>query len=358
MVGTLRLLFCTLCIVGGIRNDLEPGLEQDMTGSSSTIDDVADTSDSGLTTATQISADAESERWPKKTLHISALKQKPGCAEPFDVKKCVSWGKKCERGYQPVHCLLAKKDEPLNLARFKDPDDLTGRIVPMPNLADRSTYETGSGTLKELLFKDGIDALPGLTYPLNPVGRTGTYGRGLLWKWGPNHAADPIVTRKNPDTGKLQLVVIKRQDTGAWALPGGMVDPGETTSVTVKREFKEEAGNVPEEARALFERLIDELFASPELVYTGYVDDPRNTDNSWMETAAYHFHCNDELGPRLPLHAGDDAVGVKWGNVEMNNDKKKVLVDGMPLYASHGMWVLEVAKKMESKGVPPIIKRM
>ena len=29
----------------------------------------------------------------------------------------------------------------------------------------------------------------------NPAGRTGMCGRGLLGKWGPNHAADPIVTR-------------------------------------------------------------------------------------------------------------------------------------------------------------------
>lgn len=27
------------------------------------------------------------------------------------------------------------------------------------------------------------------------MGRTGMIGRGLLGKWGPNHAADPIVTR-------------------------------------------------------------------------------------------------------------------------------------------------------------------
>lgn len=31
--------------------------------------------------------------------------------------------------------------------------------------------------------------------PLNPVGRTGIIGRGHLGHWGPNHAADPIVTR-------------------------------------------------------------------------------------------------------------------------------------------------------------------
>lgn len=32
-------------------------------------------------------------------------------------------------------------------------------------------------------------------YPLNPMGRTGIRGRGVLGRWGPNHAADPVVTQ-------------------------------------------------------------------------------------------------------------------------------------------------------------------
>lgn len=35
--------------------------------------------------------------------------------------------------------------------------------------------------------------------PLNPFGRTGLIGRGLLGRWGPNHAADPIITRWKRD---------------------------------------------------------------------------------------------------------------------------------------------------------------
>lgn len=31
--------------------------------------------------------------------------------------------------------------------------------------------------------------------PQNPFGRTGIALRGLLGRWGPNHAADPIVTK-------------------------------------------------------------------------------------------------------------------------------------------------------------------
>ena len=41
-------------------------------------------------------------------------------------------------------------------------------------------------------------------YPVrNPHGRTGISGRGLLGRYGPNHAADPVVTRwKRTDDGE------------------------------------------------------------------------------------------------------------------------------------------------------------
>ncbi|MCP9262304.1 hypothetical protein DINM_005583 [Dirofilaria immitis] len=75
--------------------------------------------------------------------------------------------------------------------------------------------------------------------PLNPIGRTGLRGRGVLGRWGPNHAADPIVSRFH--YGRLQFVGISRRDSGEWAIPGGMVDAGEDVRETLKREFMEEA---------------------------------------------------------------------------------------------------------------------
>ena len=85
-----------------------------------------------------------------------------------------------------------------------------------------------------------MNALQGDNEPLNIRGRTGLKGRGVLGKWGPNHAADPIVTRWKRDSGGgevandaesgkpiLQFVSIQRRDTKEWAIPGGMVDPGE-----------------------------------------------------------------------------------------------------------------------------------
>ena len=106
--------------------------------------------------------------------------------------------------------------------------------------------------------------------PLNPRGRTGLRGRGLLGQWGPNHAADPIVTRYNPETGELQMVAIKRNDTGDWAIPGGMVDEGESVTVTFRREFTEEAGGHMEQGlKARFEELTTELFKNGDPVYCG-----------------------------------------------------------------------------------------
>jgi ADP-ribose pyrophosphatase len=56
-------------------------------------------------------------------------------------------------------------------------------------------------------------------------------GRGLLGRWGPNHAGDPVVTRwakTQQDTKHkvLEIILINRKDSGNLALPGGMIDPG------------------------------------------------------------------------------------------------------------------------------------
>ncbi|XP_044285329.1 ADP-ribose pyrophosphatase, mitochondrial isoform X2 [Varanus komodoensis] len=188
--------------------------------------------------------------------------------------------------------------------------------------------------------------------PRNPVGRTGIVGRGLLGRWGPNHAADPVITRwkrngsgnkvTHPVSGKniLQFIAIKRKDCGEWAIPGGMVDPGEKLSAALKREFSEEALNALQKTEAEkeeMEKQLNRLFSQDHfVVYKGYVDDPRNTDNAWMETEAVNYH--DESGEvmdNLHLEAGDDAGKVKWIDIS----------EKLKLYASHVDFIRLVAEK-------------
>ncbi len=154
--------------------------------------------------------------------------------------------------------------------------------------------------------------------PLNPIGRTGLTGRGLLGKWGRNQAGDALLTSIDIQSRRLQLLVIARKDSGQKALPGGMVEGGETTAITVARELFEETG-------AKFD------FEIATMVYAGVVDDPRNTDNAWMETTVLHKHLTTDERAAMHLKAGDDAQAVHW--VAVN---KELLAS---MYASHGDFV-------------------
>jgi len=205
----------------------------------------------------------------------------------------------------------------------------TKEALKFNELDDKVDRTSHLGTYQ--LFTNGV--------PRNPIGRTGMTGRGLLGRWGPNHAADPIVTRwsldakdeirKKDNLPVLEFVAIKRRDTSQWAIPGGMVDPGENVSATLKREFGEEALNSIQASKKQKEELeerIEELFENGITIYKGYVDDPRNTDNAWMETVAVNFHDEDGSSvANIPLNAGDDAKDVRW-----------LPIDGhLNLYASH-----------------------
>lgn len=199
--------------------------------------------------------------------------------------------------------------------------------------------------------------------PLNPMGRTGMIGRGLLGCYGPNYAADPIVTRFKD--GILEMVAIQRGDTGEWAIPGGMVERGATVNATLRNEFNEEAlGNTLGTGNAEYnsgvhncsnvkskedseyiakiaslQEHVDKLFKNGTYVYKGWVDDPRNTDWAWMETTVVHFHIPDDSPiHNIELRPATDATGAKWYKIADASDLKK-------LYASHGEFVLKAIKE-------------
>ena len=69
------------------------------------------------------------------------------------------------------------------------------------------------------------------------------------------------------------------------------------------------------------------------------VDDPRNTDNAWMETQAFWFHfaTEDDLGRKL--QAGDDAVGAQWVDLDADFDINC-------LYADHSEIVIQLFREI------------
>lgn len=79
--------------------------------------------------------------------------------------------------------------------------------------------------------------------------------------------------------------------------------------------------------------MLDDFFQKGEEIYRGYVDDPRNTDNAWIETMAYNYH--DETGTsvgKMRFEAGDDARNVRWTDIDKS----------LNLYASHKYFIKDV----------------
>ncbi len=165
--------------------------------------------------------------------------------------------------------------------------------------------------------------------PMNPHGRTGMEGRGLLGKWGANFAADNIITRPTEDGTGVEVFLIRRSgkdsSEGMLAFPAGMTDKDETSAESARREFEEETGIPP-------------MGTPGEIVYRGYVDDPRNTDNAWIESTFFHSHFSREETSTI--------VGNTEGNEEVQETGwftvTPQLIAGMA--ASHGK-MLELALK-------------
>ena len=121
-------------------------------------------------------------------------------------------------------------------------------------------------------------------------------GKGVYWNWGPNYTADNIVLCQD------HVLLIKRKDTGLWALPGGHVDEHEIDTSAAVRELAEETGLV----------MTSDVVA--EEIYRGPVVDPRLTGHAWPETTAVRYRLNQEL-PEVVGY--DDADEAAWVPVEV-----------------------------------------
>lgn len=115
---------------------------------------------------------------------------------------------------------------------------------------------------------------------------------------------------------------------GQWAIAGGgMLDGNERATEAARRELGEEVAVA-----------ID--FDNAPTVYQGYVDDPRNTNNAWMETDAFRVHLPEGTAVALDAQQAE-AYAAQWHAVDedfLNN-----------LYASHGDLVRRAVSQWQAE---------
>ncbi|XP_067842996.1 transient receptor potential cation channel subfamily M member 2-like [Heptranchias perlo] len=184
----------------------------------------------------------------------------------------------------------------------------------------------------------------------NPRGRTGLRGKGSLRCFGPNHAMYPIITRfkRNSDDcvpvkgpkSLLEFLVV-RYPGEDWDLPAGILDPGETFPKSLKLILNPKILD-------MFQNLLKEAIQ----IYSGYVDDPRNTDDAWIETQVLNFHLEDE-NPLINTITSRGPAGMSSrmklpllmeGTVQQASVQWQVVKQGVPVCVLYKDYLQRVAE--------------
>ena len=117
----------------------------------------------------------------------------------------------------------------------------------------------------------------------------------------PHAAADSAVFRD----GKLLL--IRREDNGLWAMPGGSVDVGETLAEAAVRELREETGleGQAEKFLGAFDSRLWKFPAKSHLnVFVFLVEAPDGEPQCMPETIGVGFWSRDQLPDLSPGDSG------------------------------------------------------
>eukprot|EP00049_Salpingoeca_infusionum_P005565 m.93692 g.93692 ORF g.93692 m.93692 type:complete len:1531 (-) comp13006_c0_seq1:106-4698(-) len=192
--------------------------------------------------------------------------------------------------------------------------------------------------------------------PINPFGRTGMCGLGVLPQWGPCLSVDLLIARWRRDSSGVilrrgskrvaEFLAIKRRG-GGWSFPGTFVRPGETAYAAAWRLMFTEVmrtttvppvGSRDTDAGELMSVMLESVATRAANTQAVYSWDPRNTDNAWVETQCFTiFDPDGVLTNDLTLPQGSDATSARW----------TMMLHRWKLFASHTQFLQQVADALD-----------
>ncbi|XP_063677465.1 transient receptor potential cation channel subfamily M member-like 2 isoform X3 [Bolinopsis microptera] len=163
------------------------------------------------------------------------------------------------------------------------------------------------------------------SYPRNPLGRTGIFGRGHLPRYGPNFKSIPILTRfKVPEEApKLDTpleVLVEFPDPANkryYDLPELDSKADEPLTSGFIKELFSHISSTNASARIQLKKILRRGI----LIKRGAVDSDLNTDNAWVEVFIASYHDDEELALRGVQFQADSKYGWVTVTKEMFQDK-------------------------------------
>lgn len=177
------------------------------------------------------------------------------------------WLLDCEEYDPPYHVdpEVLEQDRTKVEGGWADPEDLEAMV---------GILETREAKPRD---EDGV--------PLNPRGRTGIAGRGLLGLWGPNLSIAAVVLREGTVTGAPEILLGTTDESQTLELPKGFARSEEDGETGLRRILEAETGWVSS--------------VVGQVVSEGYVYDSRQTDHAWVESRAYLVKVDGGEAPDL-----------------------------------------------------------
>ncbi|MFT7618880.1 MAG: ADP-ribose pyrophosphatase [Planctomycetota bacterium] len=177
--------------------------------------------------------------------------------------------------------------------------------------------------------------------PLNPRGRTGVSGRGLLGRWGANSSIACVVVRPSLLEGELELLLGKRAGAASLELPRGFAYPNEEESQAASRVLELETGLIASAA-------------TDDIIFEGYTYDARQTDHAWLESTVYLLvvpHDSDST-----IQIGDCFGDAKWH--PLNADTVNKMIGTHATFVRLAIGKLEERDHLKAKVAENLIARI